>query len=71
MRRPSKLTSPLAGGTSPMIAFMRRRLAGAVAAEQRHDLAGRRLQRHAVQDVGAAVIGVQVPDREHQCALPR
>ena len=41
----------------------RRRLAGAVAAEQRHHLAGRRLERHAEQDVGAAVVGVQVRRR--------
>jgi len=47
------------------------RFAGAVAAEQRHDFARTHLQRHAVQDMGAAVIGMQVPHQKHQCMLPR
>jgi hypothetical protein len=49
----------------------RRRLAGAVAAEQRHDLAGAGFQRNAVENMSAAVVGVEIRHREHQCALPR
>jgi hypothetical protein len=51
--------------------FHRRRLARAVAAEQRHDLARAHFERDAVQDMGAAVEGVQIGDLQHQCALPR
>ena len=45
-----------------------RRLAHAVTTEQRDDLAGFHLKRHALEDVGVAVIGMQVDDLEHQCA---
>ena len=41
-------------------------LAGAVAAEQDQDLAGGEGEGDALQDVGAAVIGVEVGQRQHQ-----
>src|SRR6266481_2632721 len=43
-----------------------RRLPGAVAAEERHRLAGSNVQRHPVQDVAVAVIRVDVRDLEHR-----
>ena len=46
----------------------RGRLAGAVAAEQRHDLAGRDVERHAVQHVGFAVPGVEIAHGEERGA---
>ena len=48
-----------------------RGLAGAVAAEQADDLALPHGQRDAVQDVAVAVVGVDVLELEHQCAVPR
>ena len=44
--------------------FQRRRLAGAIAAEQRHHLAGQNLEGGAVQHMGFAVPGLQPFDRE-------
>ena len=38
----------------------------AVAAEQAHDFAGGDVEIDAVQDVALAVIGVEIPDLEHQ-----
>ena len=68
MRRPAKLD--LAAGRRHQAddGFQRRRFAGAVAAEQGHDFAGRDLERHVEQDVRAAVKGVQALDREHHAA---
>src|SRR2546426_10015732 len=43
-----------------------RRLPGAVAAEERHGLAGSDVQRHPVQDVAVAVVRVDVRDLEHR-----
>src|SRR2546423_12942586 len=43
-----------------------RRLAGTVATEERHHLAGRDVERHAVQDVRLAVPGVQLLHREQR-----
>ena len=42
--------------------------ADAVAPEQAHDLAGVDIEIDALQDVALAVIGVEIPDLEHQCA---
>src|SRR3981081_24441 len=47
--------------------FQRRGLAGAVATEQRHHLAWKNLERGAVQDMGFAVPGLQLFDREQGC----
>ena len=47
--------------------LQRRRLAGAVAAQQRHQLAAADLEAHAVQDVRFAVPGLQAVDLE-QCS---
>src|SRR5262249_53528048 len=44
----------------------RRRLAGAVAPEERHDLALADLERHTVEDVALAVPGVQPLDAEQR-----
>src|SRR5262249_41784257 len=44
----------------------RRRLAGAVAAEQRYDLAGEYLEARAVQHMGFAIPGLQPFDREQR-----
>jgi len=44
----------------------RRRLAHAVAAEEADHLAGAHLDRHAVQHVGFAVVGVDVLEHQHQ-----
>jgi hypothetical protein len=49
----------------------RRGFSRAVAAEQRHHFAGTRLERDIGQDVGAAVIGMQAGDGEHQWLPPR
>ena len=57
-RRPRTAIEPSRRGTMPMIDLQRRRLAGAVAAEQRHHLAGRDVEVDAVQDVRLAVPGV-------------
>src|SRR5581483_3776866 len=48
--------------------FERRRLADAVAAEQRHDLARAHLEIDAVQDVGFAVPGVEALHLEERSA---
>jgi len=50
--------------------FQRRRLAGAVAADQADDLATIHLERDALQDVARAVPGVQIVDAEHRPRLP-
>ena len=65
MRAPPKLDLAARRRHQPHDRLHRRRLAGAVAAEQRHHLARPRLERDAVQDMGAAVIGVQVLHGEH------
>ena len=53
-------------------AFKRRALAGAVAAEQSDHLVLRDVERHVEQDVGIAVIGVEIFDLEqaHGAATP-
>jgi hypothetical protein len=48
----------------------RRRAAGAVAAQQAHDLALADVQGHALQDVALAVIGVKVGDVKHPRRFP-
>src|SRR5262249_10513337 len=53
------LDAALARRRQPHDAAQRRRLAGAVAAEQRHDLAFADLEADAVQDVALAVIGME------------
>ena len=42
--------------------------ADAVAAEQAHHFAGRDVDVDALQDMALAVIGVQIPDFQHQAA---
>ena len=66
MRAPPKLTSPRAGGTSPMIAFIAVDLPAPLRPSSATTSPALRLERHAVQDMGAAVVGVQV--RHGACA---
>ena len=53
-----------AGGTMPMDRLQRRRLAGAVAAQQRHHLALADGETHAVENVRFAVPGVEILDAQ-------
>ena len=62
--RPSNVIEPVRRADDAHDRFERRRLAGAVAAEQGHDLARVNLEVDAVQDVRFAVPGVQVLDAE-------
>ena len=55
---------PLAAADDAHDRLHGRRLAGAVAAEERNHLAGRDVEGHAVQDVRLAVPRVQLPHRE-------
>ena len=59
---PRSVTLPRRAGASPMIAFMVVRLAGAVAAEQRHGLALPHRQADAEQDLAGAVVDVEILD---------
>ena len=56
------------GGTSPMIALTVVERPTPLRPEQAHDFAGRDVEIDALQDVALAVIGVQIPDLQHQCA---
>ena len=66
---PSKQHSALARTDEPHDGLERGALADAVAPEQPDHLAPADLQRHAVQDVALAVIGVQVLDRDQRLRL--
>ena len=66
---PSKRAEPLAFADDAHDRFQRRRLAGAVAPEQRDDLARPHVEVDAVQDVRFAVPGLQVPNRAAGCAF--
>ena len=58
--RPSKRTEPRALLDDAHDRFERRGLADAVAAEQRHHLAGLHVEGHAMQHVGLAVPGFEI-----------
>ena len=66
--RPSKRTEPRALAEDADDRLQRRGLAGAVAAEQRHDLARLHVEAHAVQDVALAVPAVEVAHGEQRRA---
>ena len=51
---------------NPHHRFQRRRLAGAVASEQRHHLAGVHIEVDAVEDVRLAVPGFEILNRQHR-----
>ena len=68
---PSNTMEPSRRAIMPMMALERRRLARAVAAEQRHDFAAAHFELDAVQDVRLAVPGVQVLHGEERCGLRR
>ena len=58
---------PRLAGVSPMIERDQGRLADAVAAQQGDDLPRLQLERHALQDVAVAVVGMDVLDAQHGC----
>jgi hypothetical protein len=64
-RSPFHAIVPRRGATGHQ-ATQQRGLADAVAAEQRGDLARFRLQRHAAQDVAAAVVLVEIGNVQHE-----
>ena len=70
---PKIVTRPSRGGREAHQAAQGRGLAGAVAAEQRGDLAFRDLEADAMQDMALAVIGVQAfgDERCGHAAFPR
>ena len=70
MRSPLNTIEPT-GATSPMIVFTVVELTCAVPAEEAHDLAHSDLERHALQDVTLAVVGVQGRRLQACCAVPR
>ena len=61
---------PSAGRREPHDRAERGGLAGAVAAEQRRDLAARHLERHAAEDLALAVEGLESLDREQRHVIP-
>ena len=67
----SKRTEPVRLPMIPITDFKRRGLSGAVAAEQRDHLAGVHVEIDAVQDVGLAVPGLQILNRQYRRAGAR
>ena len=65
MSRPSYWIVPEAGRHQAGERLQQRRLAGAVAAEQRHDLALAHVERRVVEDVALAVEGVDALEAQH------
>ena len=70
MSLPSNVTVPCARLEQPGDRLQGRRLAGAVGADQRDDLAAADLERHALQRVDVAVVGVDVLELEDRLAGP-
>jgi len=71
MSAPSNTMRPAEGRGLPHTVIKSGRLAGAVGADQRDDLAARDLEVDAAQRLDGAVVGVDLGERKHQAGVPR